>query len=160
MHGRLAGGLQRGVMDCLHSDVKKTAADHAPNPPSFGVPPLMSTIAQACILPRAAGPCDPHPAQMPKGTDSTFAAKVQQRHGSHARFGHNTKAPGDDFTVHHYAGPVAYSCAKFLDKNRDTLSKGARAPLAQGRHLASLGFSLCAFVPLSVLSVDCASLFV
>lgn len=62
--------------------------------------------------------------QMPKGSDSTFAGKLQQQHAAHPRFGYSTKAPGDSFTVHHYAGAVTYSCAKFLDKNRDTLSKG------------------------------------
>lgn len=61
---------------------------------------------------------------MPRGSDATFAAKLQQHHGGHPRFAYNTKAPAADFTVQHYAGPVTYSAAKFLDKNRDTLSKG------------------------------------
>ena len=66
---------------------------------------------------------------MPKGSDSTFAAKLRQHHSGHPRFGQAAgaaarAAPGDDFTVQHYAGPVTYSAAKFLDKNRDTLSKG------------------------------------
>ncbi|PSC73257.1 myosin-1-like [Micractinium conductrix] len=75
---------------------------------------------------------------MPKGCDSTFASKLQQQHSSHPCFSYNTKAPGDDFTVHHYAGPVTYACTKFLDKNRDTLSRDlvallqdSSAPLVQ-----------------------------
>ncbi|KAL4423973.1 hypothetical protein ABPG75_001274 [Micractinium tetrahymenae] len=75
---------------------------------------------------------------MPKGSDSTFAAKLQQQHAAHPRFSHNAKAHGDSFAVHHYAGTVTYSCAKFLDKNRDTLSKdlvvllqASSAPLVQ-----------------------------
>ncbi|PRW61206.1 myosin-1-like isoform X1 [Chlorella sorokiniana] len=75
---------------------------------------------------------------MPKGSDSTFAAKLQQQQAAHPRFSYNTRAPGDDFTIQHYAGPVVYSCTKFLDKNRDTLSKdlvallqASSAPLVQ-----------------------------
>lgn len=36
---------------------------------------------------------------MPKGTDSTFAAKLQQQQAAHPRFSYNTRAPGDDFTI-------------------------------------------------------------
>lgn len=71
-----------------------------------------------------ATPLSPLCLQMPRGSDATFAAKLQQHHGGHPRFAYNTKAPAADFTVQHYAGPVTYSAAKFLDKNRDTLSKG------------------------------------
>lgn len=58
----------------------------------------------------------------PKGSDATFAAKLHQRLKDHPRFSFNTKCPGLDFTLHHYAGPVNYCTTKFLDKNRDTLS--------------------------------------
>lgn len=58
----------------------------------------------------------------PKGCDSSFAAKLRRTHAEHPRFAYNAKAPGDDFTLHHYAGPVVYSAHKFLDKNRDALS--------------------------------------
>ena len=37
------------------------------------------------------------------------------------------RIPSLDFAVRHYAGDVLYSCDKFLDKNRDSLSPGARA---------------------------------
>lgn len=37
--------------------------------------------------------------QMPKGSDSTFAAKLQQQQAAHPRFSYNTRAPGDDFTI-------------------------------------------------------------
>ena len=60
-----------------------------------------------------------------QGSDSSFATKLRQRQGSHPRFSYNPKVPTDDFTLHHYAGPVVYSCTKFLDKNKDTLSPGA-----------------------------------
>ena len=92
--------------------------------------------------------------QMPKGSDSTFAAKLRQHHSGHPRFGQGAGAaargaPGDDFTVQHYAGPVTYSAAKFLDKNRDTLSKGGVGPLAAagGRAIDSAsGRVLCVWV--------------
>lgn len=44
-------------------------------------------------------PCPIHTAQMPKGTDSTFAAKLQQQQAAHPRFSYNQRAPGDDFTI-------------------------------------------------------------
>lgn len=58
----------------------------------------------------------------PKGSDSSFAAKLRHTHAPHPRFSFNAKAPTDDFTLYHYAGPVVYSADRFLDKNRDALS--------------------------------------
>ncbi len=63
-----------------------------------------------------------------QGTDASFATKLRQRQGSHPRFSYNPKVPSGDFTLHHYAGPVIYSCNKFLDKNKDTLSPGGCPP--------------------------------
>lgn len=58
----------------------------------------------------------------PKGSDSSWAAKLRHTLSRHPRFSFNPKVPGDAFTLHHYAGPVAYSAERFLDKNRDALS--------------------------------------
>ena len=66
----------------------------------------------------------------PKGCDSSFAAKLRRTHEDHPRFSYNSKAPGDDFTLHHYAGPVVYSADRFLDKNRDALSPDLAGVLA------------------------------
>lgn len=62
--------------------------------------------------------------QMPKGSDATFATKLQQQHTGNPRFESSAKAAGSQFSVNHYAGKVTYTTTKFLDKNRDTLSKG------------------------------------
>ncbi|DBA67096.1 TPA: hypothetical protein ACH3X2_001422 [Trebouxia sp. C0005] len=58
----------------------------------------------------------------PKATDSTFGAKLRENLHSNGRFKYDPKKPTDDFIVEHYAGPVTYSCTRFLDKNKDTLS--------------------------------------
>ncbi|KAK9810086.1 hypothetical protein WJX72_004563 [[Myrmecia] bisecta] len=58
----------------------------------------------------------------PKATDSTFSAKLRENLTSNKRFSYNPKVPTDDFAVEHYAGEVVYSCHKFLDKNKDSLS--------------------------------------
>ena len=59
-----------------------------------------------------------------QATDSTFGAKLRENLHSNGRFKFDPKKPTDDFVVEHYAGPVTYSCTKFLDKNKDTLSTG------------------------------------
>ncbi|DBA99721.1 TPA: hypothetical protein ACH3X3_012272, partial [Trebouxia sp. C0006] len=58
----------------------------------------------------------------PKATDSTFGAKLRENLHSNSRFRFDPKKPTDDFIVEHYAGPVTYTCTRFLDKNKDTLS--------------------------------------
>ncbi len=60
-----------------------------------------------------------------QATDSTFGAKLRENLHSNGRFRFDPKKPTDDFVVEHYAGPVTYSCTKFLDKNKDTLSTGS-----------------------------------
>jgi myosin heavy subunit len=47
-------------------------------------------------------------------------------------FGYDKRSTGGDFLIDHFAGDVVYSCRKFLDKNRDTLSPGALALLRAG----------------------------
>ena len=59
-----------------------------------------------------------------QATDSTFGAKLRENLHSNGRFKFDPKKPTDDIIVQHYAGPVTYSCTKFLDKNKDTLSPG------------------------------------
>ncbi|RDX87598.1 Myosin-1, partial [Mucuna pruriens] len=54
----------------------------------------------------------------PNGTDLTFANKLKQHLNSNSCFkGERDQA----FTVHHYAGQVAYDTTGFLEKNRDLL---------------------------------------
>ena len=69
-----------------------------------------------------------------QATDSTFGAKLRENLHSNSRFRFDPKKPTDDFIVEHYAGPVTYTCTRFLDKNKDTLSSGG--PL--GLHIFTL----------------------
>ena len=62
-----------------------------------------------------------------QSTDTTFGEKLRQQLKTHECFGYDPRIPSLDFTVHHYAGDVLYSCDKFLDKNRDSLSPGERS---------------------------------
>jgi myosin heavy subunit len=56
-------------------------------------------------------------------------------------FGYDKRSTGGDFLIDHFAGDVVYSCHKFLDKNRDTLSPGA---------LAASGLLRCSWCNLTV----------
>ena len=59
-----------------------------------------------------------------QSTDASFGEKLRRQLRGHANFGFT---PHDlDFVVRHYAGDVPYQVEQFLDKNRDTLSPGAR----------------------------------
>ena len=62
-----------------------------------------------------------------QATDTTFSAKLRENLAHNGRFSWDSRSPAADFTVEHYAGPVTYSCHRFLDKNRDTLSPGVHA---------------------------------
>lgn len=61
-----------------------------------------------------------------KATDLTFANKIDQAFGkdrpSENAFFSKHKTRPEAFTVHHFAGPVEYVVANFLDKNKDSLS--------------------------------------
>jgi myosin V len=56
----------------------------------------------------------------PRSTDNSFCNTIRERVKS-ARFSYKP-GPHIDFIIEHYAGPVTYDCAGFLDKNRDTVS--------------------------------------
>lgn len=62
--------------------------------------------------------------RFPKATDDTLHMKLKETLSSHSHFGVNPRAQAE-FIITHYAGAVAYDCAGFLDKNKDTLSPGA-----------------------------------
>ena len=56
----------------------------------------------------------------PRGTDEGFCQKVTEQHKGHENFlSPKTRSPL--FGIRHYAGPVWYDVAGFLEKNRDTL---------------------------------------
>jgi myosin heavy subunit len=56
----------------------------------------------------------------PKSTDQSFSDTLRERIRTQ-RFAYK-QGPHKEFMIHHYAGPVTYDCAGFLDKNRDTIS--------------------------------------
>jgi hypothetical protein len=59
----------------------------------------------------------------------TFAAKLRANlAGKNKHFDFDKKSVTGDFIVDHYAGDVQYTCTKFLDKNRDSLSMGEHQP--------------------------------
>jgi hypothetical protein len=65
-----------------------------------------------------------------QATDSTFSAKLRSNLMKNPHFGYDKRSTGGDFLIDHFAGDVVYSCTKFLDKNRDTLSPGAASTAA------------------------------
>ena len=77
-----------------------------------------------------------------QGSDSSWAAKLRRTLSGHPRFSFNPKAPGDAFTLHHYAGPVVYSANRFLDKNRDALSPDLVQVLATAQERIVVELSL------------------
>eukprot|EP00923_Selenidium_pygospionis_P020577 GHVN01035523.1.p1 GENE.GHVN01035523.1~~GHVN01035523.1.p1 ORF type:complete len:1282 (-),score=179.66 GHVN01035523.1:2011-5454(-) len=56
-----------------------------------------------------------------QGSDKKFTSKIITKHKAHPRFG-ELKTKADWFVVQHFAGPVQYCSAGFLDKNKDQLS--------------------------------------
>ena len=61
----------------------------------------------------------------PKATDTKFCAAVYESHSKNAHLVVPKRRPREDveFTVRHFAGDVAYSCANFLEKNNDSLDQ-------------------------------------
>lgn len=60
----------------------------------------------------------------PKGSDVGFTQKCITTLGKHESKAFEAPKRAEDccFTVTHFAGPVKYNCAGFMDKNKDTLS--------------------------------------
>ena len=65
----------------------------------------------------------------------TFAAKLRANlAGKNKHFDYDKKSVTGDFIIDHYAGDVQYTCTKFLDKNRDSLSMGEHHPEVSPEH--------------------------
>ncbi|XP_061603297.1 unconventional myosin-Vb isoform X1 [Phyllopteryx taeniolatus] len=58
--------------------------------------------------------------KVPKGTDQNWAQKLYKQHASNAHF-EKPRMSNSAFIVVHFADKVAYECASFLEKNRDTV---------------------------------------
>ncbi|CAD7956287.1 unnamed protein product [Amoebophrya sp. A120] len=58
---------------------------------------------------------------VPNGSDQGFVNKLVKQHSAHRRFDVIKTRP-NWFVVKHFAGPVGYESANFLDKNKDQLS--------------------------------------
>lgn len=75
--------------------------------------------------------------RFPKGSDETFMHALRDSLAANDHFGTNPRRQ-DEFFVRHYAGPVTYNAAGFLEKNKDTLNAGAAARGACGPRCIAL----------------------
>lgn len=64
---------------------------------------------------------------LPRGSDVALTNKLTALHAEHPHFS-RPKFASNDFIVAHYAGPVCYRSAGFLEKNRDTLQVSLLRP--------------------------------
>ena len=75
--------------------------------------------------------------RFPKATDITLIHKLYEKCSSHSRFFAGSKEKADNvFVVKHFAGPVKYSSASFLEKNSDLV----RPELAVVANNSSMSF--------------------
>ncbi|XP_061657144.1 unconventional myosin-Vb isoform X2 [Syngnathoides biaculeatus] len=58
--------------------------------------------------------------KVPKGTDQNWAQKLYKQHASSPHF-QKPRMSNSAFIILHFADKVAYECAGFLEKNRDTV---------------------------------------
>ncbi len=61
--------------------------------------------------------------KFPKADDATLLHALRSSLSNVPCFSLNPRKQ-DQFVISHYAGPVAYSTAGFIDKNKDTLNAG------------------------------------
>jgi myosin heavy subunit len=72
--------------------------------------------------------------KLPKASDDKFAARLYKSLETHGRFTATTAQKRDmQFCIRHYAGPVVYNAASFIEKNKDELPKEAAALLCSSR---------------------------
>ncbi|CAF3943400.1 unnamed protein product [Rotaria sp. Silwood2] len=89
---------------------------------------------------------------VPQGTDKTLWEKLQQQHGKNKNFiAPSTRQVHKSlvFGVKHFAGPVAYDCLNFLEKNRDTFSNDLKYVLTR-----STNRLITTIFPLEALNLD------
>ena len=68
--------------------------------------------------------------RLPQGSDAKFLAKATMRQRANRHVFGESAAADDTFTVHHYARPVRYDVAGFVEKNADRLSRNVHELLA------------------------------
>jgi len=70
--------------------------------------------------------------RLPKASDDKFHSRLVKSMDSHGRFSCTAaQKRNGDFCVNHYAGPVVYSTASFVEKNKDEFPREATS-LCQG----------------------------